>query len=108
MPKWTVEEDMKLGAALDQLEDAIEAAHMSLKMVKWAQLNVARYTGGVLGTEINAKIRALPLEIQTLWELTQLPRKMRQEESHALAQFIDEHNQKIISVIATHHDAENS
>lgn len=49
MAKLTVEQDMKLGSALDQLEDAIQAAHATLKMVKWAQLNVARFAGGILG-----------------------------------------------------------
>jgi hypothetical protein len=49
MVKLTVEQDMKLGAALDQLEDAIEAAYASLRMVRWAKLNVARYAGGIVG-----------------------------------------------------------
>ena len=31
MVRLTVEQDMKLGSALDQLEDALEAAHASLK-----------------------------------------------------------------------------
>ena len=52
MAKLTVEQDMKLGSALDQLEDAIEAAHATLKIVRWAQLSVARFTGGIVGTEI--------------------------------------------------------
>ncbi|MEK4032099.1 hypothetical protein WOC76_01350 [Methylocystis sp. IM3] len=47
---------MKLGFELDQLEDAIEAAHAFLKMVRWAQLHVARYVGDILGSELNAKI----------------------------------------------------
>jgi hypothetical protein len=45
---------MKLGAALDQLEDAIEPAYVSLKMVQWAQLNVARYAGGIVSSKLNA------------------------------------------------------
>jgi hypothetical protein len=37
MVKLTVEQDMKLGSALDQLEDAIEAAHTSLKMANFIE-----------------------------------------------------------------------
>jgi hypothetical protein len=45
MAKLTVEQNMELGSALDQLEDAIEAAHASLKMVRWAQLKRTPFHG---------------------------------------------------------------
>ncbi len=104
MVKLTVEEDMKLGSALDQLEDAIEAAHTSLKMVRWAQLNVARYVGGILGADLNANIRAVPLEVEKLWELAQISRKVRPEQTRALYGFIEDHNHKILDVIMAHGD----
>jgi hypothetical protein len=40
MTKLTIEQDMKLGAAQDQLEDAIEAVYATLKMVQWARLTL--------------------------------------------------------------------
>jgi hypothetical protein len=55
MARLTVAQDMKLGSALDQLEDAIKAAHASLKMVRWAQVNVARYVGGIRGSDLMRK-----------------------------------------------------
>jgi hypothetical protein len=102
MVKLTVEQDMKLGAALDQLEDAIEAAHTSLKMVRWAQLNVARYVGGVLGPDVKANIRAVHLDVEKLWELAQISRKLKPEQARALYDFIDDHNHKILDAITTH------
>jgi hypothetical protein len=99
MPKLTVEQEMKFGSALDQLEDAIEAAYASLRMVKWAQLNVARYAGGVLGPETNAKIRGAALDVGTLWELAQIPRKVTLEDPRALLDFVEAHNQKIVNII---------
>lgn len=99
MPKLTIEQDMKLGSALDQLEDAIEAAYASLRMVNWAQLNVARYAGGVLGPETNAKIRGVALEVEKLWELAQTPRKVTLEDPRALLDFAEAHNQKIVNII---------
>ncbi len=105
MVRLTVEQDMKLGSALDQLEDAIEAAHASLKMVRWAQLNVARYAGGILGAELNSNIRAVPLDVVGLWELTQISRKERPEQTGALYDFIEDHNRKILDVIMADDDA---
>lgn len=104
MAKLTVDEDMKLGSALDQLEDAIEAAYATLKMVRWAQLNVARYVGGVLGPELNTKIRTVPLEVEKLWELTQIPAKLTQEDTQGLIDFTEDHNQKILNAILAHDD----
>jgi hypothetical protein len=105
MVKLTVEQDMKLGSALDQLEDAIESVHTSLKMVRWAQLNVARYVGGILGAELNANIQAVPLDVEKLWELAQISRKMRPEQTRALYDFIEDHNHKILDVIMAHDGA---
>jgi hypothetical protein len=102
MARLTIEQDMKLGSALDQLEDAIEAAHASLKMVRWAQLNVARYVGGILGSELNVKIRAVPLDIERLWGLSQISRKLDIEQSRALLEFIEEHNQTILGLVMAH------
>ena len=101
MTKLTVEQDMKLGSALDQLEDAIEAAHAALKMVRWAQLNVARFTGGVLGGDISLKIREAPLDVESLWELT-ATRKADLGKSPALAAFIESHNHTILDLIEAH------
>ncbi len=105
MPRLTVEQDMKLGSALDQLEDALEAAHASLKMVRWAQLNVARFLGGVLGAEFNASVRAVPLDVEKLWELTQVSRKSGAEQAGALYDFIEDHNRKILDLIMAHEGA---
>ncbi len=105
MVRLTVEQDMKLGSALDQLEDALEAAHASLKMVRWAQLNVARYAGGVLGAEFNASIRSVPLDVEKLWELAQVSRKSGSEQARALYDFIEDHNRRILDVITAHDDA---
>ena len=102
MARLTIEQDMKLGSALDQLEDAIEAAYASLKMVEWAQLNVARYAGGVVAPELNATIRSIPLDIETLWAMAQAKRKSASEETDALFEFTEDHNQKILSVILAH------
>ena len=99
MPKMTVEQDMKLGSALDQLEDAIEAAYASLKMVEWAQLNVARYVGGVIAPELNTAIRATPIDVEKLWALVRTKRKKISEEHEALFSFTEEHNRKILDII---------
>jgi hypothetical protein len=104
MVRLTVEQDMKLGSALDQLEDAIEAAHAALKMVRWAQLNVARYAGGVLGADLNASIRGVPLDVEKLWELAQVSRRSGNEQAGALYDFIEDHNRKIVDVIMAHDD----
>ncbi|CAJ0889563.1 hypothetical protein AMST5_03972 [freshwater sediment metagenome] len=102
MVRLTVEQDMKLGSALDQLEDALEAAHASLKMVRWAQLNVARYAGGVLGAEFNASIRSVALDVEKLWELAQVSRTSGNEQAGALYDFIEDHNRRILDVIMAH------
>jgi hypothetical protein len=102
MAKLTIEQDMKLGAALDQLEDAIEAVYATLKMVQWAQVNVARYAGGVVSPKLNAEIRAVPLDMERLWELAQTPRKRTAEESDALFEFVEHHNHKILNIILQH------
>lgn len=104
MPKLTVEQDMKLGSALDQLEDAIEAAYASLKMVEWAQLNVARYIGGVAAPELNPAIRSISLDVETLWAMARAKRKSASEEADALFEFTEDHNQKILSAILSHGD----
>ena len=64
-------------------------------MVRWAQLNVARYAGGILNADLNANIQAVPLDVEKLWELAKISRKVRPEQTHALYDFIDDHNQKI-------------
>lgn len=104
MTKLTVEQDMKLGSALDQLEDAIEAAYASLKMVEWAQLNVARYVGGVVAPELNAAIKATPMDVEKLWTLVRTKRKRTSEEQSTLFGFIEEHNHKILDIIIEHQD----
>lgn len=104
MARLTVDQDMKLGSALDQLEDAIEAAYTSLKMVRWAQLNVARYAGGILGPELNTKIRAVPLDVEKLWELAKIPTKAEKEGTSDLVDLIEDHNQRILNVIVAHED----
>jgi hypothetical protein len=104
MAKFTVDQDMKLGAALDQLEDAIEAAYASLRMVKWAKLNVARYAGGILGSEVNAKIRAVPLDVEKLWELAELSNKLGDVATTQLSDFIEDHNERIVNVIVAHEE----
>ena len=102
MTKLTVEQDMKLGSALDQLEDAIEAAYASLKMVEWAQLNVARYVGGVVAPELNAAIRSKPIDVEKLWALARTKRKEASEEHNALFEFVEEHNRKLLDIIIDH------
>jgi len=73
-------------------------------MVRWAQLNVARFTGGILGNEISAKIRGVSLDIERLWELAEISCKVMSSETHALSDFIDSHNHKIIDVIVVHYE----
>lgn len=104
MTKLTVEQDMKLGSALDQLEDAIEAAYASLKMVEWAQLNVARYIGGTVAPELNAAIRSTPVDVDKLWALVRSKRKDSSEERSELLEFIEEHNCKLLDIIIDHRD----
>ena len=87
MTKLTVEHDMKLGSALDQLEDALAAAYASLKMVQWARLNVARYAGSVVSPELNAQIRSMPLDIEELWALAQANRLNQTDEMEAIYTF---------------------
>jgi hypothetical protein len=55
MTKLTVDQDIKLGSALDHLEDIVEAAYASLRMVKWTKLNVARSAGGILVVKIRQR-----------------------------------------------------
>jgi hypothetical protein len=102
MAKLTVEQDMKLGSALDQLEDAIEAAYASLKMVQWAQVNAARYAGSIVAPEINAEIRSVPLDVEKLWELARTQRQFATDETDALAEFIEQHNHKILNIVIQH------
>ncbi len=104
MTKLTVEQDMKLGSALDQLEDAIQAAYASLKMVEWAQLNVARYVGGVVAPELNPAIRSMPIDAEKLWALVRTKRKEASEEQNALFGYIEDHNRKILDIIIDHRD----
>jgi hypothetical protein len=104
MAQLTVEQDVKLGVALDQLEDAIEAAYASLKMVEWAQLNVARYAGGVVTPKLNAEIRSVPLDIVKLWELARTQRKITADEIDALSEFVEQHNHKILNIVIQHED----
>lgn len=104
MTKLTVEQDMKLGSALDQLEDAITAAYASLKMVEWAQLNVARYVGGVIAPELNTAIRSTPIDVEKLWTLVRTKRKDSSEEQNVLFGFIEEHNRKILDMIIDYKD----
>ncbi len=99
MTKLTVEQDMKLGSALDQLEDALAAAYASLKMVQWARLNVARYAGSVVSPELNAQIRSMPLDIEELWALAQANRLNQTDEMEAIYTFSEANNQKILDII---------
>jgi hypothetical protein len=85
-------------------KDAIKAAHASLKMVRWAQVNVARYVGGILGSDLNAEIRAVSLDIERLWELSQISRKFDVEYLRALVEFLEQHDQKILDLILAHED----
>lgn len=102
MTKLTVEQDMKLGSALDQLEDAIEAAYASLKMVEWAQINVARFAGSIIDPELNPAIRSIPLDIDELWKLAQRQRRSSPETQDQLFSLIESHNQKILDLIIKH------
>jgi hypothetical protein len=104
MARLTVEQDMKLGAALDQLEDAIEAAYATLKMVQWAQINVARYAGGVVSPKLNAEIRTTALDIERLWDLARTRLKNTADETDALQEFVEHHNHKILDIIVRHED----
>jgi len=72
--------------------------------LKWAQLNVARFTGGILGNEISVKIRGVSLDVERLWELAEISRKAALGETHALSDLIDSHNHKIIDVILAHNE----
>jgi hypothetical protein len=42
----------------------------------------------------NANIRAVPLDVEKLWELAQISRKPRPEQALALYDFIEDHNHK--------------
>jgi hypothetical protein len=75
-------------------------------MIRWAQLNVARYVGGILEPELNANIRAASLDIERLWEVSQIRRKPKNEQLRALADFIEAHNQKILDVIMAQEDSD--
>jgi hypothetical protein len=99
MAKLTIDQDMKLSSALDQLEDAIEAAYASLKMVYWAQLNVARFAGGTIDSSLNTEIRSVPLEIEHLWRLAQSHRQQPDDETNLVYAFADNHNKKILDII---------
>lgn len=102
MTKLTVEQDMKLGSALDQLEDSIEAAYAALKMVEWAQINVARFAGSVIAPELNPAIRSIPLDVDQLWRLAQTQRRNSSEAQETLFTLIEIHNQKILDLIIEH------
>ena len=102
MSKLTVEQDMKLDSALDQLEDSIEAIYASLRMAMWGKLNVARYAGGILGSDVNARIRAVPFDVERLWELAEFPNKLADGATLQLSDFIDDHNERIVNVIVAH------
>jgi len=104
MAKLTIEQDMKLGAAMDQLEDAIEAAYASLKMVQWAQVNVARYAGGIVSPKLNAEIRAAPIDIEGLWNLARNRSKDANREADTLLEFVEDHNHRILDIIVQHED----
>lgn len=99
MAKLTVDQDMKLSSSLDQLEDAIEAAYASLKMVHWAQLNIARFAGGIIDPALNKEIRSVPLEIEDLWKLAQSHRQQPDDETNLVYAFADRHNKKILDII---------
>jgi hypothetical protein len=102
MTKLTVEQDMKLGSALDQLEDSIEAAYAALKMVEWSQINVARFAGSVIAPELNPAIRSIPLDVDQLWRLAQTRRSNSSEAQETLLGLIETHNQKILDLIIEH------
>lgn len=106
MAKLSVEQDMKLGSALDQLEDAFAAAYAALKMVQWARLNVARYVGGVVAPELNAEIRSMHLDVEALWDLAQTKHVNQTNEMDAIFTFADDHNQKILDLIIKHEKSE--
>ncbi len=63
---------------------------------------LARYVGGILGAELHANIRAVPLDVERLWELAQISRKLLPEQTRALYEFIDYHNQGILDVTMAH------
>lgn len=86
---------MKLDPALDQLEDAVEAAYASLKIVEWAQLNVAR----CVGPELNASIRSTPVDLEKLWALVKTKTKESSDDRNALSALIEEHNRKLADII---------
>lgn len=102
MAKLTIEQDMKLGTAMDQLEDAIEAVYASLKMLEWAQINVARFAGSVVAPELNATIRALPVDVEKLWSLARLKGLKTSDEHDALFGFIEQYNHSIIDIVIEH------
>jgi hypothetical protein len=57
-------------------------------MVRWAQLSVARYAGDVLGPELSANIRAVPLDVEKQLELVQISREEGPEQTRTLYDFI--------------------
>jgi len=99
MAKLTVNNDMKLSSALDQLEDALESAYASLKMVHWAQLNIARFAGGVIDPSLNHQIKSVPLEIEDLWKLVHANHNSNMADKDSVYSFIDDHNKKILDII---------
>ena len=104
MAKLSVNNDMKLSSALDQLEDAIESAYASLKMVYWAQLNVARFAGGTIDHSLNIRIKDMPLEIEELWKLAQSHKSNPENEIDLIYDFTDKHNQRILDIIDSFED----
>ena len=104
MAKLSINNDMKLSSALDQLEDALESAYASLKMVYWAQLNVARFAGGTINPLLNQKIKDTPIEIEELWKLAQSHRSNAENEIDLIYDFTDKHNQKILDIIDSFED----
>lgn len=104
MAKLSIINDMKLSSALDQLEDAIESAYASLKMIYWAQLNVARFAGGTVDPSLNSQIKDIPLEIEKLWQLVQSHRSNTENEMDLIYDFTDKHNLKILDIIDSFED----
>ncbi len=58
-----------------------------------------------LAPELNANIRAVPLDVERLWESAQISRKLHPEQTRALNDIIEHHNQRILEVIMAHDEA---
>jgi hypothetical protein len=55
-----------------------------------------------LGPEVSAKIRAVPLDVETLWELAERSNKLGDKATTHLSDFIEAHNERIVNVIVAH------